>query len=87
MSKSKPFVEYTEKRKHGTKLRDPSAEELAAAEQLKSDILAAREAVTLANNRLRSLLGSCKHVVSQDTAGFPYDVRNCYACGHNQGLI
>lgn len=84
---SKPFIEYKKEDQYGTSVRNPTLAELAGAEALKSDIDAATKAYDEANANLRRLVKSCQHVVSQDTAGFPYDVRRCYACGAGQGTV
>lgn len=84
---SRPFVEYREEGQYGTSLRNPTREELAEAEALKSEIAAASKAYEEAKANLRRLAAGCKHVVSQDTAGFPYDLRRCYTCGANLGVV
>ena len=84
---SKPFVEYKEEGKYGTKLREPTSEERAAAELRRGTLKLLRERVAAIEAEIDTLEKECPHTVSYDLAGFPYDIRMCYACGAGQGRV
>lgn len=86
-SVSKPFVEYQEKGKYGTSIRKPTDEELAESELRRNTLNLLHERVKAIKAEIKELESGCPHTVSIDTAGFPYDVRTCHACGAHQGLI
>ncbi len=92
MKASKPFVEV--KHEVHTEIREPTDHEIYEAELLKTSIKkmeelrdAAQRQVHAAEEQLRKMKLECKHTVSVDIFGFPYDSRQCYSCGADQGLV
>ncbi len=84
---SKPFVEYKEEGRYGTKLREPTAQELADAELRRTTLKLLRDRLQAIEAEIDGLEKECTHTVSYDLAGFPYDIRMCYACGAGQGRV
>lgn len=85
-SVSEPFVEYMQAN-GSIKLRDPTNKELAESELRRTTLNLLRERLKTLKAEIKELESGCPHTVSIDTAGFPYDVRRCHACGAHQGLI
>lgn len=67
--------------------RDPTADELKVHNALKGKITAAEKQLKLAKEALEALKRECKHTVSIDVQGYPYDSRHCATCGISQGLV
>jgi hypothetical protein len=84
---SEPFVEVPNSGGFGSTCREPTVKELADAKALKAKIDAIRDRVEKLQNEEEELVKSCKHIVREDVAGWPYDARSCYACGGGLGLI
>jgi len=84
-NQSDPFVEVREGA--GSTCRDTTPEELAASESLKKQIADARAELEKAESKLKELEQGCQHIVRVDTAGWPYDLRHCHACGELLGSI
>ena len=81
-------VLFVEERKGGcSETRETTHTERTESESLRDRIEAARARFEAARTELKALLDNCKHKVSYDVAGHPYDVRRCNACNKTQGLI
>ena len=71
----------------GSHNREPTETELAEHLALSEEIEQAKEELRKATAKFQSAQDKCKHIVSIDYAGWPYDIRRCATCGMSQGLI
>lgn len=83
--KSKLFVEV--KKEGGSENRKPSEEELQIHKRLLNKIELRRDKIRKLKEELDALEKTCKHIISVDIAGWPYDSRFCATCGMSQGLV
>lgn len=83
---STPFVEV--KGKYGDEsIHEATKEEIQAAKALKKDLEYLRQQRNKLDKQIETMEKTCRHTVSVDTAGWPYDIRSCFACGAGQGLV
>lgn len=79
------FVEVPEK--VGSSCRVPTEKEKRVGTILKGEIAAKRMAFENAESELKRVQARCKHILRVDEDGFMYDIRTCWVCGANLGLI
>lgn len=64
----------------GNQFRDPTPEELAAANALINERKILYDSIVQSHARLDQIAADCKHEVFYDVPGHPYDVRYCAVC-------
>jgi hypothetical protein len=79
------FVEIPQK--VGSTWREATKEEIEESEKLRKKISAIRSQIEELSKKEKLLVKSCKHYVRYDIRGYEYDIRCCYACEGNLGLI
>ncbi len=81
------FVEERSANGATSTLREATQDELYRAAMMRGEILAKRHAFACVEAELQRVLSRCDHKVVHDVPGYAYDVRLCYICGANLGLI
>jgi hypothetical protein len=75
------MTHYIHENKGGS-YRDSTTAEIDAAFVVQAERIRLQSLIDTSTKQLKALTKDCVHDVCFDTAGFPYDVRNCVACGN-----
>lgn len=90
LPRGKMFVEYPVTRDGqvvASRCREPTEQERSEAVATRKQLFELINQRDQLDAQIRVLRDSCKHVVSYDVAGWPYDSRQCAGCDHDQGLV
>lgn len=66
--------------------RDSTLEEIVQAKATRARVTEIDAMQERLKKERQAIMDACQHYVSQDTEGWPYDIRACIVCGHG-GLI
>lgn len=81
------FVEYRKPGKYGTDLRPATDKEKQKALKIRQSLINLYKQRDMINAQIKNIELKCKHKVSYDIEGFPYDIRSCAGCNEDQGLV